>query len=186
MTTTGVDIDLPSPAKTVRNLSPTKIIRHHCHITGQYLFPACNNCNLQLKPQKCTDNKYFLPIIFHNLTNFDAHFVIKFFDKQYTSQRSNKNGKISYDDVKIIPLNAERFLQFQIGNLKFLDSFQFLSTSLENLVTLLSKSGKQNFPHTVKYMVDNEFTFSKGVYPYNHMTHRSKFEESELPPIENF
>ena len=161
-------------------------VRHHCHVTGQYLFPACNNCNLQLKPQKCTDKKYFLPIIFHNLTNFDAHFVIKFFDKQYTSRRSNKNGKISYDDVKIIPLNGERFLQFQIGNLKFLDSFQFLSTSLENLVALLLKSGKQNFSHTVKYMGDNEFTFSKGVYPYNHMTDRSKFEESQLPPIEKF
>ena len=25
-------------------------VRHHCHVTGQYLFPCCNNCNLQLKP----------------------------------------------------------------------------------------------------------------------------------------
>ena len=35
-------------------------------------------------------------------------------------------------------------------------------------------------------MGDNEFTFSKGVYPYNHMTDRSKFKEFQLPPIEKF
>ena len=23
-------------------------VRHHCHITGNFLFAACNNCNLQL------------------------------------------------------------------------------------------------------------------------------------------
>ena len=28
-------------------------VRHHDHVTGRYLFPACNNCNLQLKPKKC-------------------------------------------------------------------------------------------------------------------------------------
>jgi len=28
-------------------------VHHHCHISGQYLFAACNNCNLQLKPLEC-------------------------------------------------------------------------------------------------------------------------------------
>jgi len=160
-------------------------IRHHDHTTGQFLFAACNNCNLQLKPKRCkTTNSYFLPIIFHNLKNYDSHFVIKHFQKQSTLRK--KGHKVTYDDVKIIPLNGEQFIQFQIGNLKFLDSFQFLSTSLENLVSLLLKSGKQNFPHTTKYLGDNEFTFAKGVYPYNYMTDPSKFDETELPSIENF
>jgi len=26
-------------------------IRHHDYVSGQYLFPACNNCNLTLKCQ---------------------------------------------------------------------------------------------------------------------------------------
>ena len=30
-----------------------KKVHHHCHITGQYKFAACNNCNLQLKPRRC-------------------------------------------------------------------------------------------------------------------------------------
>jgi len=25
-------------------------VRHHCHISGKFLFPCCNNCSLQLKP----------------------------------------------------------------------------------------------------------------------------------------
>ena len=83
-------------------------------------------------------------------------------------------------------MNSERFLQFQIGNLKFLDSFQFLSTSIENLVSLLLKSGKQNFPHTTKYIGDTPYTFAKGIYPYSHVDCSAKFEETELPPIDKF
>ena len=164
--------------------------KHHCHVTGDYLFSACNNCNLQLKHKKLkvggkVTNEYFLPIVFHNLKNYDSHFILKHFEKRFI-QRSNENGKISLDNIKIIPLNGERFLQFQLGNLKFLDSFQFLSASLEDLVELLLKSGKENFPHTTRHLGDNEFAFAKGVYPYSYMTDSSKFDETVLPSIENF
>jgi len=93
---------------------------------------------------------------------------------------------VTYDDVKVIPLNVERFLQFQIGNLKFLDSYQFLSASLEHLVSLLLKSGKQNFQHTVRYLGDAPYTFAKEVYPYSYVDDRSKFRETQLPPIQCF
>ena len=129
-------------------------------------------------------NSYFLPIIFHNLKNYDAHFVIKHFQRRYTQKA--KRQKISYDDVKVIPLNGERFLQFQIGNVKFIDSFQFLSASLDHLVSLLLKSGKENFHHTIKHMGDNDLVFAKGVYPYSYMTDRSKFDQTELPSKEDF
>ena len=63
-------------------------VRHHDHISGQYLFAACNNCNLQLKPKKFTKKAgdkrkhdqtadFFLPVLFHNGAGFDYHFVIK-------------------------------------------------------------------------------------------------------------
>jgi hypothetical protein len=29
-----------------------KKTRHHCHVTGKYIGPACSNCNLQLKPRR--------------------------------------------------------------------------------------------------------------------------------------
>ena len=27
-------------------------VRHHDHVSGEYVFPACQKCNLQLKPRK--------------------------------------------------------------------------------------------------------------------------------------
>ena len=182
-------------------------VRHHCHITGHFLFAACNKCNLQLKmvpgkrkreekdsnPKKCRklnsgerdEQSYFIPVIFHNLKSYDAHFVIKHFEKKYTEQ-ALKNGKVSYDDVHVTPLSSEKYTTFQIGKLRFLDSFQFLSTSLENLVSVLLKSGKDKFHNTTKYLGNDDMVFAKGVYPYSYMSSREKFAETELPPIESF
>jgi len=101
-------------------------------------------------------------------------------------EKHGKDNKINYEDIKVIPLNSEKFITFQIGNLSFLDSYQFLSTSLEELVSLLLKSGKQNFVETVKYLGDHDLVFVKGVYQYAYMTDRSKFNETKLPPIDRF
>ena len=52
---------------------------------------------------------------------------------------------MSYGDIRVVPLNSEKYLSFQVGNLRFIDSFQFLSTSLDNLVSLLLKSGRDMY-----------------------------------------
>jgi len=54
-------------------------------------------------------------------------------------EKHSKDNKINYEDIKVIPLNSEKFITFQIDNLCFLDSYQFLFTSLEELVSLLLK-----------------------------------------------
>ena len=131
-------------------------------------------------PDDSEQNKYYLPIIFHNLKNYDGHFIIKHFEKKYVEkQHSNKT---SYDDIKMIPLNTERYLTFQIGNIRFLDSYQFLSTSLDNLVSVLLKAGKDRFHHTTKHLGDDELVFAKGVYPYSYMQSQQQFQETVLPP----
>ena len=96
---------------------------------------------------------FFLPIVFHNLQAYDAHFAIKHFKRQYTkytkiTQVDDNDAaeeqtvtETIYGDVVVIPLNGEKYLSFQVGNLRFLDSFQFLSTSLENLVDILKDKG---------------------------------------------
>jgi len=175
-----------------------KKVRHHCHLDGKFLFPCCNNCNLQLKITKTGRNgrkmkhgeedyleNYFLPVVFHNLKSYDSHFVIKHFEKQYV-EYVNGNGKVSYNDVDVIPLNSEKYVMFQIRNVRFLDSYQFLSTSLDELVSLLLKSGKRNFEHTTKFLGNDDLVFAKGIYPYNHMTSEKVFAETKLPPIKEF
>ena len=146
--------------------------RHHNHVTGKYLFPACNSCNLVLKPRKCKivttqsnstkvigcddDNgndddgvsggdsdggewTYLVPIVFHNLLSYDGHFVLQFFCKEYTEYTARMGTK-AYADVGVIPLNGERNMLLKIGNIVFVDSCQFLATSLDNLVKALRKS----------------------------------------------
>jgi len=179
-------------------------VRHHCHVSGNFLFPACNNCNLQLKttgrkrkatisqnsndnkkPKLETDEDFFLPVVFHNLKSFDGHFVIKHFKKEYTERKKADGKPPTYDDVIVTPLNSEKYVmfQFQVGKLRFLDSFQFMSTSLENLVSLLLKSGREKFVNTTQYLGNDDLVFAKGVYPYSYMTSREKFDETKLSPI---
>ena len=132
------------------------------------------------------EDHFFLPLIMHNLKNYDAHHIIKAFHRKYT-EHTGTDGKPSYDDVKVIARNAEKFMQIEIGELRFLDSYQFLSASLDELVSLLLKSGKHNFVHTQKHLgTDDDLVFSKGVYPYSYMTGPEKFQETQLPPIESF
>jgi len=100
---------------------------------------------------------------------------------------TDKDGKVTYgDDITVVPLNGQKYMQFEVGKLRFLDSFQFMSTPLDELVSLLHKSDKDQFVHTAKYLGNDDVVFAKGVYPYSYMTSRDKFAETQLPPIEAF
>jgi len=61
-----------------------------------------------------------------------------------------------------------------------------MSTSLENLVSLLLKSGLEKFVNTTQHLGNDNLVFAKGVYPYSYMTSREKFDETKLPPIQAF
>jgi len=72
-------------------------------------------------------------------------------------------------------------------DLRLWDSYHFSSTSLDELVSLLLKTGKHNFIHTQNTWGQTTILFfSKGVYCYSYMTGPEKFEETQLPPIECF
>jgi len=158
-------------------------VRHHCHVSGNFLFPAYNNCNLQLKTtgrkrkatssQHSNDNKklklesnedFFLSVVFHNLKSHDGHLVIKQFNKEYTERKKAGGKPPTYDDVIVTPLNSAKYIMFQVGKLRFLDSFQLTSTFLENLVSLLLKIGREKFVNTTKYLGNDDLVFAKGVY----------------------
>ena len=82
-----------------------------------------------------------------------------------------------------IPSNTEKFIAFQIGKLRFLDSLQFLNASLDKLVGTLPSDA---FVYTSKFFPSPDLAKQKGVFPYEYMSDRSKFEETRLPPKDAF
>ena len=71
-------------------------------------------------------------------------------------------------------------------HLSFIDSFQFMLSSLQKLAGNLSEEG---FIYTKEYFT-NEKQFNlmkeKGVYPYDYMDSFSKFNDTQLPRREDF
>jgi len=74
----------------------------------------------------------FIPIVFHNLSSYDRHLFIK------------KLG----GEIKCIPNTEEKYISFskilKLDNsksyeLRFIDSFRFMSSSLDDLVKNLNK-----------------------------------------------
>ena len=51
-------------------LTPNNKYLDHCHVTGKVRRYSCNICNLNFK------FKDYVPIILHNLSNFDAHLIL--------------------------------------------------------------------------------------------------------------
>src|SRR6266536_4236690 len=101
-----------------------------------------------------------------------------------------------HKNIKVIPNNMEKYISFSIGttrkewdytlhtmvdkerfNLKFIDSFSFMSTSLSKLVENLKLSGLDNFKHTHEEFGSlTDMITRKGVYPYSYINRWSKFD----------
>src|SRR5215469_15008940 len=78
-----------------------------------------------------------------------------------------------YDQIKKKDVTKTTF------NLKFIDSFQFMSSSVETLVTNLKDSGIEKFKYTTEEFQDStELTTRKGIYPYSYMDSWQKFNET--------
>ena len=96
-------------------------VRDHCLITGKYRGSAHRVSNINLKLNRK------IPVVFHNLKNYDSHVTMQEIDKF--------NPKIN-----IIPNGLEKYMSFTINNkLSLIDSFQFLSSSLDDLIKNLGK-----------------------------------------------
>lgn len=62
-----------------------------------------------------------------------------------------------------------------------------MTSSLNNLVVNLTKSGLDKLKETEKVFKDQiELISRKGVYPYDYMSSIDKFDETEMPPKEEF
>ena len=151
-----------------------KKVRDHCHFTGKYRGAAHVKCNLQFKKPK------FTPVIFHNLSGYDVHLFVKNLGK-------------SEGNIKCIPNNEEKYISFSkdivVGEyvnkkgekvevkheIRFLDSFKFMASSLESLVGNL---GLEKLKETRKEFGEKaELLSRKGIYPYDYMNGIKKFRK---------
>ena len=150
-----------------------KVIDHD-HLSGFYRGPAHSICNLQFQINS------FIPIIFHGLRNFDSHVICQSIGQYETNSKR----------IKCIPQNMERYVSFSLGDLRFIDSFQFLGSSLECLTeNLKATGGISNFKHFSSEFKDEHeanLLLRKNVYPYDYMNDESTFFETEIPPKEAF
>ena len=95
-------------------------VRDHCQVTGKFRCAAHESCNLDFQLTKK------VPVIFHNLRSYDSHFIFNELDK--------------FDvKIKVIPNGLEKYMAFFLNkNLVFIDSMQFMNSSLDKLVKNLS------------------------------------------------
>ncbi|KAL4088527.1 hypothetical protein QTP88_023621 [Uroleucon formosanum] len=164
-------------------------VRDHDHLTGEYRGAAHSICNLNYQ------NPRFITIVFHNLSGYDAHLFIKEF--------GNDNKRI-----KLIPNNEEKYISLSkmmprkvtrkgkeiviYTELRFIDSFKFLPSSLNKLTNNLRNDSKLNlrnkFKELSKYFPEEhlDLVTRKLAYPYEYMDCEEKFNETCLPPIEKF
>ena len=88
-------------------------------------------------------------------------------------------------NINIIANNFEKYMSFRLGkHLNFIDSFQFMSQSLDKLSSNLPED---RFIYTGEE-IDGELDLmkKKGVYPYDYMEGFSRFNENQLPKREEF
>ena len=159
-------------------------VRDHCHITGKFRGSAHQDCNLKLRIKP--DN-IKIPVIFHNLRGYDSHFIMQQIGEIAKKHAyKNKRGEECHMNVNCIPNNMEKYLAFMLGNhLVFLDSFQFMSSSLDNLIKNLPDEA---FKYTKQEFEKEQFNLmkQKGIYPYDHMDSFDRFNETKLPVQQDF
>ena len=160
-------------------------VRDHCHYTGLHKGPAHSLCNLRYKIPS------YIPVVFHNLSGYDAHLFIRELGA-HTS------------DVEVIAKNKEDYISFSIKvpvdsfidkngeekdkliELRFIDSFEFMSSSLDSLTKNLVRGGKKLFGFEDYSELQYDLLTRKGVYPYEYVNSWDQFNETQLPPISAF
>ena len=126
-------------------------VRNHCHYAGEYRGSAHSICNLRYKVPK------EIPIVFHNGSTYDYHFIIKELVKEFEGsfeclgENTEKYRTFSAPIKKKIE-NKDLEIAYKI---KFTDSYRFMSSSLSKLVDNLSEGIHNNKCLDCKCCLDN-------------------------------
>lgn len=165
--------------------SNSQKVRDHSHLSGQYRGPAHSICNLGYQ------NPRFIPIYFHNLAGYDAHLFIKEFgtdDGEIKLIPNTEENYISFS--KVLKYNSGEVNEkgqpfYNKIELRFIDSFKFLSCSLDKLTKNLDR---EQFMETRRCFSKEHLDSitRKLAYPYEYMDSTKKYDECELPSIDKF
>jgi len=98
--------------------------------------------------------------LFHNPKSYDAHLVIKHFQRKYVESRNSSNEAI-FNDIEITPVNSEKYHSFQIGNLRFLNAYQFFFDFSWAIGITSAESGRENCVHSSKHLGSDDEVFDK-------------------------
>lgn len=150
------------------------IVNDHNHFTSKFRGRSHSACNLNYK------KSFVVPIFFHNLSGYDSHFIIKDLAKE--------------GNVKLLPINKEKYISFTQYDhetniqFRFVDSFKFMSFSLEDLVSFMEQDKFNNMRKEFINFNENQFKLlcKKGVFPYDYVDSLKKLEKTSLPTKENF
>ena len=159
-------------------------VKDHCHFTGEYRGAVHNQCNLLCR------KPLLLPVIFHNLQGYDAHLFIKKLGRVQGDLFSIPSTEEKYIIFsKFIPIDQyyskkNEKVKFRKFEIRFIDSFKFLQTSLSNLVSNLQPTDFTNLQKNIKF--HHSLLTRKGVYPYDYITSIKQLKEAKLPPKEAF
>jgi len=123
-----------------------------------------------------------IPVVFHNLSRYDAHFIIKALNPEDIIKEGRFAG---------IPQSGDKFMTLSFRGLKFIDSIRFMAESLDILSQNLLKSGKDQFNNFNTYFrsLDDskrELLLQKGHFPYEYFNHPRVFKETAFPPPQHF
>ena len=94
----------------------------------------------------------------------------------------------SFDvDIEVIPNGLEKYMSFIVNtNLIFIDSMQFMNSSLDSLVKNLSGSDFRELSKEFEDTTQLELFKQKGIYPCDYMDCFDKFNKSQLPSKRRF
>lgn len=160
-------------------------VRDHCHLTGKYRGSAHSRCNLNYQLSRN------IPIVFHNLSNYDSHFLMR------------KLATVFDGNISIIPINDQNYISFtktvvdrrivdyrQHIRLRFIDSFRFMASSLDQLAKLIPPEKKVILRCECEKREMNAEQIAllgrKGVFCYDYVSSYDKLNETNLPEKKYF
>ncbi|KYN16170.1 hypothetical protein ALC57_11581, partial [Trachymyrmex cornetzi] len=170
-------------------------VRDHCHLTRRYRGPAHSNCNLNYKDSHC------IPVVFHNSSGYDVHFMGGSCPTGCYPHFIIKEIATTYEGhVDLLPITKEKYISFtkhvdstkidqkNCVQLRFIDSYRFLASSLDKLSSFLNNDKLWVLRREFSNSSEENFNLltRKGVFPYEYIDCSEKLNELCLPPRKSF